>query len=217
MEEPERFRTAAPLLCGKDFEKVAKEHIDSVKSMKKLSGSGSSGPGKQQFFRQGRPHISLSLPGGTAPTEEAADSWQEAISAPTRQTRRTTHKTAEARNGGRTASPRRTPEIVFPGLPLCCTKFIPYLATRSAHLAKQGHKEHSRYPGDTGPPPGRTLSTLPVELAEDHSQRVGVERGERLQDRIPAEALPTEEASSHHLHTVHKKRCGLLIETRSQP
>ena len=49
----QQFTFAAPLLFGKDFVKLAKEHIDSVGSMRKLTNSLSTG---SQFFWQGRPH-----------------------------------------------------------------------------------------------------------------------------------------------------------------
>ena len=54
VEESERFQAAAPLRFGKDFEKSAKEHIDSVKTLKKVGAPG--GPRQSQFFRQGRSH-----------------------------------------------------------------------------------------------------------------------------------------------------------------
>ena len=54
IEEPESFVAAAPLLFGKEFERTAKEHIESLKSLRKLNGS-SGGPSRP-FFRQGRPH-----------------------------------------------------------------------------------------------------------------------------------------------------------------
>jgi hypothetical protein len=41
---------------------------------------------------------------------------------------------------------------------------------------------------------------LPDKLALYHSRRVGVRHGQRLQDQIPAEALPTQEVSSTDLH-----------------
>lgn len=37
VEESDRFTSAAPFLFGKDFEKAAKDHIDSVKSLRKVS------------------------------------------------------------------------------------------------------------------------------------------------------------------------------------
>ena len=55
VEGQESFKSAAPLLFGKDFAKTAKEHVDSVKSLRKL-GAPSGTRGNQQFFRQGRPH-----------------------------------------------------------------------------------------------------------------------------------------------------------------
>ena len=54
VEESERFSEAAPLLFGKDFEKSAKEHVDFVKSLRKLSANSGAPP--RQFFRHGRPH-----------------------------------------------------------------------------------------------------------------------------------------------------------------
>ena len=54
VEEPDRFLTAAPLLFGRDFEKSAKDHVDLVKSIRKLSNPN--GGYKQQVFRQGRRH-----------------------------------------------------------------------------------------------------------------------------------------------------------------
>lgn len=55
VEEPERFSSAAPYLFGRDFEKEAKDHIDSVRSLRKLSAP-SGAPRQNQFFRPGRPH-----------------------------------------------------------------------------------------------------------------------------------------------------------------
>ena len=43
VEEADRFRTAAPYLFGKDFEKEAKEHVDSLRSMRKLSTAHTGG------------------------------------------------------------------------------------------------------------------------------------------------------------------------------
>ena len=53
-EEPERFESAAPFLFGKEFEKEAKDHVDSVKSLRKPTNGPP--PQRSQFFRQGRPH-----------------------------------------------------------------------------------------------------------------------------------------------------------------
>ena len=65
VEEPDRFLTAAPLLFRRDFEKSARDHVDSVKSIMKLSAPN--GGYKQQFFRQGRPHnFSQAARGGGA-------------------------------------------------------------------------------------------------------------------------------------------------------
>ena len=55
VEESERFSRAAPLLFGKEFEKEAKEHIDSVRSIRKLGSAPSRGQ-RQQFFRHSCPH-----------------------------------------------------------------------------------------------------------------------------------------------------------------
>ena len=55
VEDADRFQSAAPLLFGKDFEKSAKEHVDSVRSLKKL-GTAHGGHRQPQFFRSGRPH-----------------------------------------------------------------------------------------------------------------------------------------------------------------
>ena len=54
VDEPERFTTAAPFLFGRDFEKEAKEHVESIRSLRKLNTS--SGSQRAQFFRHGRPH-----------------------------------------------------------------------------------------------------------------------------------------------------------------
>ena len=62
VEEPERFASAAPYLFGKDFEKSAKEHVESVRSMRKLSAPG--GAGRPQFFRSGLPHQAARGGGG---------------------------------------------------------------------------------------------------------------------------------------------------------
>ena len=62
MEESERFANAAPLLFGKDFEKAAKDHVDSVKSLRKLTQPRSQ---SKQFFRPGRPHNYQTARGGS--------------------------------------------------------------------------------------------------------------------------------------------------------
>ena len=55
VEEADRFTSSAPYLFGREFEKAAKDHVDSVHSMQKLSApSGNSRQG--QFFRQGCPN-----------------------------------------------------------------------------------------------------------------------------------------------------------------
>jgi hypothetical protein len=55
VEELDRFQTAAPYLFSKDFERSAKEHIDSVRSLKKITALFG-GLRQLQFFRQGHPH-----------------------------------------------------------------------------------------------------------------------------------------------------------------
>ena len=55
VEEPERFSKAAPYLFGRDFEKSAREHVESVRSLRKLNAPSASYR-QGQFFRQGRSH-----------------------------------------------------------------------------------------------------------------------------------------------------------------
>ena len=55
-EETDRFTTAPPLLFGKDFEKAAKEHVDSVRSIRKLQAPTGASHRSQQFFRTGCHH-----------------------------------------------------------------------------------------------------------------------------------------------------------------
>ena len=54
LEEEDRFREAAPYLFGKEFERSAKDHIDSVKSLRKMTQQQSL-PSGTPFFRQGCP------------------------------------------------------------------------------------------------------------------------------------------------------------------
>ena len=53
VQEEDTFRDAAPLLFGKDFDKKAKEHIDTARSLQRFSSSG-----KNQSFQRGRPPMS---------------------------------------------------------------------------------------------------------------------------------------------------------------
>ena len=54
LEEEERFREAAPYLFGKDFERSAKDHINSVKSLRKMT-QPQSRPSGTPFFPAGPP------------------------------------------------------------------------------------------------------------------------------------------------------------------
>ena len=47
--------SAAPLLFGRDFEKSAKEHMESVRSIRKLQASSGTGGSRQQFFSERPP------------------------------------------------------------------------------------------------------------------------------------------------------------------
>ena len=58
------FSNAAPQLFGKDFEKSAKEHIDSVKSLRKISQTANQGAG-QRFFRQSHSYAQAARGGGS--------------------------------------------------------------------------------------------------------------------------------------------------------
>lgn len=61
--EDDSFSNAAPCLFGKDFEKSAKEHIDSVRSLRKM-GTTNQGAGPK-FFRPSRPYAQASRGGGS--------------------------------------------------------------------------------------------------------------------------------------------------------
>ena len=76
VEEPERFSKAAPYLFGRDFEKSAREHVESVRSLRKLNARSASYR-QGQFFRQGRSHQAAR---GAAPTAEAAEAEEEVAS-----------------------------------------------------------------------------------------------------------------------------------------
>ena len=82
----------------------------------------------------------------------------------------------------------------------CVINVGPYPVRRNAAFAEQRRTQYSRGNDSTRLPPSWTHATLSVELADDHSRRVGVECGQRLQDKIPAKALPTKEATSAYLH-----------------
>ena len=56
VEEEDQFTSAAPFLFGKEFEKGAKEHIDSVKSLRKFCQPRDGGQRKTKFFRTSRPY-----------------------------------------------------------------------------------------------------------------------------------------------------------------
>ena len=56
VEEPERFSKAAPYLFGRDFEKLVREHVETVRSLRKLNVAPSASYCQGQFFRQGCSH-----------------------------------------------------------------------------------------------------------------------------------------------------------------
>ena len=60
LEDEERFKEAPPHLFGRDFEKSAKEHMDSVRSLRKIAQPQN----KPQFFRQSRPYTPAARGGG---------------------------------------------------------------------------------------------------------------------------------------------------------
>ena len=61
VEEESVFRDAPPLLCGKEFTRRAKEHVDEIKAMR---SSLAKKPAQQKPFFRGTPH-SNSRGGGT--------------------------------------------------------------------------------------------------------------------------------------------------------
>ncbi len=60
LEDEEQFKEAPPHLFGRDFEKSAKEHMDSVRSLRKIAQPQN----KPQFFRQSRPYTPAARGGG---------------------------------------------------------------------------------------------------------------------------------------------------------
>ena len=54
-EEQERFQNAPPFLFGKDFERAARDHVESIKCLRKLAVIRSGAP-NPSFFRQDRPY-----------------------------------------------------------------------------------------------------------------------------------------------------------------
>jgi len=56
VKEPDTFSDAAPLLFGKEFDKQAKEHMDTLRSLQRSSSF--SGGRSNQSFRRGRPPMS---------------------------------------------------------------------------------------------------------------------------------------------------------------
>lgn len=61
LEDEDRFRDAPPLLFGRDFEKSAKEHMDSVRSLRKIAQQPQA---KTQFFRRSHPYTPAARGGG---------------------------------------------------------------------------------------------------------------------------------------------------------
>ena len=55
VEESERFASAAPYLFGQEFEKAAKDYVESVRSLRKMSAPSGT-PRQNQFFQPGRSH-----------------------------------------------------------------------------------------------------------------------------------------------------------------
>ena len=55
IEEQERFQNAPPFLFGKDFERAARDHVESIKCLRKLAVVRSRAP-NPPFFRQDRPY-----------------------------------------------------------------------------------------------------------------------------------------------------------------
>ena len=55
IEEKEHFHDAPPFMFGKVFKRVVRDHVESVKSLRKLSAARS-GAQNLPFFRQGHPY-----------------------------------------------------------------------------------------------------------------------------------------------------------------
>ncbi len=53
IEDPDHFKEAAPMLFGKAFDQVAKNHVDAIKALRRVTQPGNR---QSQFFRPGRPH-----------------------------------------------------------------------------------------------------------------------------------------------------------------
>ena len=142
-----------------------------------------------------------------ATTEAAPEAEQEVVFAHTRRRRTAARETAKdpTRTGHRTGGERYyTRDSVCFYKPTSCTVyeyFAPYTFKRNANLAEQGRPQYRCRRSGAGSSPGGPRTAFSVKLAGDHTRCVGAGCDPRLRNRVPADALPTEEASSACLHT----------------
>ena len=71
---------------------------------------------------------------------------------------------------------------------------------RSANPAEQGRDKRSQRANVAGFPPSGTPDAFPAQLAGHHLRRESVEHRGGLQDRFPAEAIPTQTTPSNCFH-----------------
>ena len=137
---------------------------------------------------------------------EAAKTQEEADFGHTRPAKKTGTKKEVEQHGSRTASTSSStntrdsvcvPSVTSSTVYCVQRKFdFSYSVTRSANLAKQGSKRYIYRASDTRPAVSGARKPLPIKLGSNYPRRVGVTNNNRLQDRIPAEVMSTQEASS---------------------
>ena len=112
--------------------------------------------------------------------------------------------TAGARSASRHDSPASTRDSACMAISTYCNVYeyftSPWSIKRNACLAEQGRKKCGDRDRLAQCPPSGTRATLPVQLAGNHSRRVGVANNTGLQDRVPAKAQSKGKTSSAYLH-----------------
>ena len=197
VEEPERYSKAAPYLFRRDFERSAREHVESVHSLRKLNAPPASSR-QGQFFRQGCPHQAARGRPLQRKQQRQRKRPLQAIPEPGELLAKRSDSKVEPLTWPLGTVAETT--SVFPNLPLVMFSLGCTQSSAMQLLQNRGVTGHSKMYGFSQTPSSRASKSLPAQLAGNHSRQVGAEDRAGAQDRIPEASLSKEQTTPIVLH-----------------